>query len=148
MANVKITDFMDKNYKLEDFAHLHWEGTFQEYLDVVSGNPRVTRNCFQRINDMIQSYGTSKYTEYKKEITRYHFFDDPLDKGADAVYGIDVHLMKLVNFFMSAAAGYGTEKRVLLLHGPVGSAKSSISRPRLRAARTYSRPSARVKASS
>ena len=119
---------MDQNYKLEDFAHLHWEGTFQEYLDIVAENPRVTRNCFQRINDMIHSYGTSKYTEYKKEITRYHFFDDPFEKGSDAVYGIDVHLMKLVNFFMSAAAGYGTEKRVLLLHGPVGSAKSSISR--------------------
>ncbi len=119
---------MDKNYKLEDFAHLHWEGTFQEYLDIVAENPRVTRNCFQRINDMIHSYGTSKYIEYKKEITRYHFFNDPFEKGADAVYGIDVHLMKLVNFFMSAAAGYGTEKRVLLLHGPVGSAKSSISR--------------------
>ncbi len=128
MAKLKITDFMDKNYKLEDFAHLHWEGTFQEYLDIVAENPRVTRNCFQRINDMIQSYGTSKYIEYKKEITRYHFFNDPFEKGADAVYGIDVHLMKLVNFFMSAAAGYGTEKRVLLLHGPVGSAKSSISR--------------------
>ena len=128
MAKVEIKTFMEQNYKLEDFAHLHWEGTFQEYLDIISENPKVTRNCFQRINDMIQSFGVSKYTEYKKDITRYHFFDDPLEKGADAVYGIDVHLMKLVNFFMSAAAGYGTEKRVLLLHGPVGSAKSSISR--------------------
>ena len=71
---------------------------------------------------------TSQYTEYKKEITRYRFFDDPVEQGKDAVFGIDVHLMKLVNFFKSAAAGYGTQKRVLLLHGPVGSAKSSISR--------------------
>ncbi|MEX1099874.1 MAG: serine protein kinase, partial [Bacteriovoracaceae bacterium] len=63
-----------------------------------------------------------------KEITRYHFFDDPIENGKDAIFGIDVHLMKLVNFFKSAAQGYGTEKRVLLLHGPVGSAKSSISR--------------------
>ena len=39
MAKLKITDFMDKNYKLEDFAHLHWEGTFQEYLDIVAENP-------------------------------------------------------------------------------------------------------------
>jgi serine protein kinase len=77
---------------------------------------------------MIMSYGTSTYTEYKKEITRYHFFDDPIEDGKDAIFGIDVHLMKLVNFFKSASQGYGTEKRVLLLHGPVGSAKSSISR--------------------
>ncbi len=29
--------------------------------------------------------------------------------------------MQLVDFFKSAAQGYGTEQRVLLLHGPVGS---------------------------
>ncbi|CAM6053604.1 unnamed protein product [Sphagnum tenellum] len=35
-------------------------------------------------------------------------------------FGLDVTLMKLVHFFKSAAFGYGTEKRVLLLHGPCG----------------------------
>ncbi|MBT7610970.1 MAG: serine protein kinase [Bacteriovoracaceae bacterium] len=119
---------MDENYKAEDFKHLTWEGSFQDYVNLVSEDRRIARNAFQRINDMIISFGTETYTEYKKEITRYHFFDDPIEKGKDAVFGIDVHLMKLVNFFKSAAAGYGTEKRVLLLHGPVGSAKSSISR--------------------
>ena len=33
-----------------------------------------------------------------------------------------------MNTFKSAAKGYGTEKRVLLLHGPVGSSKSTIAR--------------------
>ncbi len=36
--------------------------------------------------------------------------------------------MQLVDFFKSAAQGYGTEKRILLLHGPVGSSKSTIAR--------------------
>ncbi len=36
--------------------------------------------------------------------------------------------MQLVNAFKSAAKGYGTERRVLLLHGPVGSSKSTIAR--------------------
>lgn len=128
MGTLNIHDFMKSNFKAEDFSHLHWSGSFQEYIDSVSKDPRIARNAFQRVHDMIMSYGTSVYTEYKKEITRYHFFDDPMENGKDAVFGIDVHLMKLVNFFKSAAAGYGTEKRVLLLHGPVGSAKSSISR--------------------
>ncbi|MCP4913003.1 MAG: serine protein kinase [Oligoflexia bacterium] len=128
MAQININEFMNENYKAEDYSHLHWSGSFQDYVDLVTKDPRIARNSFQRIHDMIMSYGTSKYTEYKKEITRYHFFDDPVENGKDAVFGIDVHLMKLVNFFKSAAAGYGTEKRVLLLHGPVGSAKSSISR--------------------
>lgn len=128
MANLDIKDFISKNYNPKDFSHLNWSGTLQEYIDVVLSNPKVARNSFQRIYDMIMSYGTSSYTEYKKEITRYHFFDDPFENGKDAIFGIDVHLMKLVNFFQSAALGYGTEKRVLLLHGPVGSAKSSIAR--------------------
>ena len=36
--------------------------------------------------------------------------------------------MQLVDFLKSAAQGYGTEKRILLLHGPVGSSKSTIAR--------------------
>ncbi len=33
-----------------------------------------------------------------------------------------------MNVFKSAAQGYGTERRIILLHGPVGSAKSTIVR--------------------
>lgn len=128
MANFDMKEFMDENYKVEDYAHLQWSGSFDEYVDLVSADSRIVRNAFQRVHDMIMSYGVETYTEYKKEITRYKFFDDPIGNGKDAVFGIDVHLMKLVNFFKAASAGYGTEKRILLLHGPVGSAKSSISR--------------------
>lgn len=128
MTNTNMNEFIRENYKAEDFSHLHWSGSFQDYIDIITEDPRVVRNAFQRVHDMIMSYGESTYTEYKKEITRYKFFDDPIGSGKDAVFGIDVHLMKLVNFFKSASAGYGTEKRVLLLHGPVGSAKSSIAR--------------------
>ena len=138
-SNLNVSDFISKNYKAEDFSHLHWQGTFQNYADMVSKDPRIARNAFQRIHDMIMSFGTSTYTEYKKEIIRYHFFDDPIEDGKNAVFGIDVHLMKLVNFFKSAASGYGTEKRVLLLHGPVGSAKSSIARLLKKGLEHYSR---------
>jgi serine protein kinase len=139
MKKIEINQYIKDNFKVDDFKHLHWRGSFQDYIDVVTANPRVTRNAFQRIHDMILSYGSSQYNEYKKEITRYHFFDDPIENGKDAVFGIDVHLMKLVNFFKSASAGYGTEKRVLLLHGPVGSAKSSIARLLKKGLEHYSR---------
>lgn len=126
--SIDIHKFIEENFSKQDFSHLNWSGSLQDYVDMVTKNPKIARNSFQRVHDMIMSFGTSTYTEYKKEITRYHFFDDPLNDGKDAIFGTDVHLMKFVNFFKSAARGYGTEKRVLLLHGPVGSAKSSISR--------------------
>ena len=47
--------------------------------------------------------------------------------------------MQLVNTFKSAALGYGTERRVILLHGPVGSAKSTIARLLKRGLEEYSR---------
>lgn len=112
----------------KEFQHLHWEGSLADYFKIVQENPSVARNAFQRMYDMIMKYGTTTYTEFKKEITHYKFFEDPIENGKDAVFGIDVQLMKLVNFLRSAALNYGTEKRVLLLHGPVGSAKSTIAR--------------------
>lgn len=123
----------------EEFRSLHWEGSLFEYLEMVKKNPQIARNAFQRMYDMVLSWGTENFVEYKKDITRYKFFDDPIDQGKDAVFGLDVQLMKLVNFFKSAAYGYGTEKRVLLLHGPVGSAKSTIARLLKKGIEGYSR---------
>lgn len=137
-----MTDWMkllnDKKLS-DDYKFHHWEGSFYEYLEMVKANPSITRNAFQRMYDMIISYGSTSYVEYKKNITHYHFFEDPIENGKDAVFGLDVQLMKLVHFFKSAALGYGTEKRVLLLHGPVGSAKSTIARVLKKGIELYSR---------
>ncbi len=124
---------------LERFREHHWEGSFADYLEIVRNRPDVARNAWQRLYDLVMSFGTETYTEYKKPITRYRFFDDPFDNGKDAVFGIDVHLMKLVNVLKSAALGFGPEKRVILLHGPVGSAKSTIVRLLKKAVEWYSR---------
>ncbi|MGE3262130.1 MAG: PrkA family serine protein kinase [Bacteriovoracia bacterium] len=126
--NKDLLKFVSGLHSPKSFQELHWEGSFSQYLDLVKENPNVTRNAFQRMYDMISGYGTSQFNEYKKEVTHYKFFEDPIENGKDAVFGLDVHMMKLVNFLRSASLGYGTEKRVLLLHGPVGSAKSTIAR--------------------
>ncbi len=119
---------ISKSRALQDLKHQTWEGSFSEYLEIVKADSRVARNAFQRVHDMVMGWGAETYKEYKKNIVHYKFFEDPLENGKDGVYGLDIPLMKLVNFLKSAALGYGTEKRVLLLHGPVGSAKSTIAR--------------------
>ncbi|HEX5445008.1 MAG TPA: serine protein kinase, partial [Pirellulales bacterium] len=113
---------------LEQFRRKNWDGSFEQYLDVVRQEPKVTRNAFERVYDMIMSYGTENYEQGREKRVRYRFFDDPDQHGADAVFGLDDALAALVNAFKSAAKGYGIEKRVLLLHGPVGSSKSTIAR--------------------
>ncbi len=123
----------------QKYRDLTWSGSFNDYLGLVKENPKVTRNAYQRLYDMIVERGTSEYTEFKKQIVRYKFFDDADNDGRDAVFGLDVPLMKLVNVLRAAALGYGTEKRVILLHGPVGSAKSTICRLLKRGLENYAK---------
>ncbi|QDV38257.1 PrkA family serine protein kinase [Tautonia plasticadhaerens] len=113
---------------LAEYQKKHWTGTFAEYLDFVARDPKVTRNAYQRVYDMILSFGTDEIVIHKEKYVRYKFFDDPIDDGHDAIFGLEKPLMNLVNVLKSAALGYGTERRVLLLHGPVGSSKSTIAR--------------------
>jgi len=123
-----ILSVVDKHINPERFREQHWEGSFHDYLDIVIKNPRVARNAFQRIYDMIMHFGCEHYTSLREEMVRYKFFSDPIDNGKDAIFGLDLALMSLVDFFKSAAHQYGTERRILLLHGPVGSSKSTIAR--------------------
>jgi serine protein kinase len=140
-TNKSLIQIVRENFdqEKERFKEEHWEGKFEEYLEIVKKNPRVARTAFQRVYDMILSHGVEEYIDNKKKITHYKFFDDPFSNGADAIYGLDIHAMKLVNIFKSAAMRYGTEKRVLLLHGPVGSAKSTIVRLLKKGLEEYSR---------
>jgi serine protein kinase len=136
------TSLLTKLGQLQDasnFKDLHWEGSFVEYLEIVRQDPKVTRTAFQRIYDMIQSYGSEEYTRNRENLIHYSFFDDPFENGRDAVFGLDRPLMELVRMFQSAARRYGTERRVLLLHGPVGTAKSTIVRLLKKGLEAYSR---------
>lgn len=138
-SGASLLQLVDQWQDREKFQQLNWVGTFQDYLDIVAQNPTVTRNAFQRIYDMIMSYGTEEFMDAKKRLIRYKFFSDQSFDGEDAIFGLEIPLMRLVNFFKSAAQGYGTEKRVLLLHGPVGSAKSTIVRRLKRGLEHYTR---------
>ena len=135
MSSRKIAQLQD--YK--EYMDLHWQGSFEDYLRLVRENPKVTRTAFQRVYDMILSYGQEEYIDNKKKLIRYNFFKDEHHGGRDAVFGLDIALMRLVNVLKSAAQRYGTEKRVILLHGPVGSSKSTIARLLKKGLEEYSR---------
>ncbi len=140
MADVtRVYDLIESEVNQEKFQELTWTGSFSQYLERVLENPRLARNAYQRVYDMIMSYGCEEYTLFKEKIVHYNFFDDPIEDGKDAIYGLDRQLMRLVGHFKSAAHGYGTEKRVLLLHGPVGSAKSTIARLLKKGLEAYAR---------
>lgn len=137
--NLNINDLIKSHYRSDRYKDLAWSGTLNDYLNLVRENPKITRNAFQRMYDMVVEAGVVDYMDVKKQITHYRFFDDEKNGGKDAVFGLDIPLMKLVNVLRSAALGYGTEKRVILLHGPVGSSKSTICRLLKRGIEEYSK---------
>lgn len=138
----ELLDRLARENPLNDFVKNNWTGSFADYLDIVRANPRATRNAHERIYDMILSHGTEEIVIHKEKLTRYRFFDDPIGAGQDAVFGLERTLANLVQILESAARGYGTERRVLLLHGPVGSSKSTIVRLLKRGLEQYSRTEA------
>lgn len=123
----------------KEFRDLNWQGTFQEYISMVKAKPKIARNAYQRLYDLILEQGTEEYLDFKKHVIHYKFFDDEQYGGRDAVFGLDVPIMKLMNVLRAAAQGYGAEKRVILLHGPVGSAKSTICRTIKKGVEAYSK---------
>ncbi len=128
VAKKSLLEKIGHLYDIDKYRELNWEGSFEEYLELVKADPRIVRTAYQRMFDMVMSYGTEEYVDNKKKIVKYPFFSDPTNNGRDAIYGLDIPLMRLLNVFKAAAFEYGTEKRIILLHGPVGSAKSTIAR--------------------
>lgn len=106
-----------------------FQGTFLDYLDIVKKNPEVAKLAHKRIYDIIMSKGMEEFKGsdnprirkiYGNEVIRkYNFFKDDF-------FGIDKVIMKLVNYFKSAAMKGEEARQVLYLVGPVGAGKSSI----------------------
>src|SRR5579862_765395 len=142
MVETRLSNMIDRIAAMQDYKlykELHWEGSFEQYLQIVRERPQVTRNAYQRVYDMIISYGTEEYIDNKKKLIRYNFFKDELGGGQNAIFGLDIPLMRLVHVLRAASEGYGPEKRVILLHGPVGSSKSTIARLLKQGIEQYSR---------
>jgi serine protein kinase len=124
MKRTKTLSELLKKSSNEKFNDLHWSGSFEEYLNLVEDQPTITRNSYQRMYDMITSYGTEEFTYCKQKVTKYKFFSQCTD--SIGIYGLEEPLMELVDVLRSAAYHYGPERRIILLHGPVGSSKSTI----------------------
>lgn len=110
--------------RLEDLRRvqegLRWEGTFRDYFELVTQNPRIAQLSHARLNDMIQAAGLERINEgTRDEVISYKFFSPEL-------FGIEEPIARLVEYFKSAAQRLEVRKRILLLMGPVGGGKSTL----------------------
>jgi len=110
--------------RLEDLRREHealrWEGTFRDYFELVTQNPRIAQLSHARINDMVHAAGIERVNEgTQHEVVSHNFF-------ASELFGIEEPIARLVEYFKSAAQRLEVRKRILLLMGPVGGGKSTI----------------------
>jgi serine protein kinase len=131
-----LKDLIHAGEEKARFTALSWEGSFDDYLDLVEENPLVCRNAWQRMLDMIEHFGWEETPDGGRS---WKLFGDPMQGGRDAVYGLDAPLADLVRTIRAGACGFGPERRVVLLHGPVGSSKSTIARLLKRGLEAYTR---------
>ncbi|MDP4146506.1 MAG: PrkA family serine protein kinase [Bacillota bacterium] len=106
-----------------------FEGTLLEYIQLVRDNPDIVKLSHKRMYDIIMGKGHEvlkpeenpriKKIYGNEIIKKYNFFRDDF-------FGIDRILMKMVNYFYSAAMKGEEARQVLYLVGPVGAGKSSL----------------------
>lgn len=112
--------------------------SFSEYLDEVVANPRAhIRAAAQYFHDVIEHFSSYSVNLPVGEVKRYKAFDAPYDQGEGQVMGqerVQAHLVRQIHNFVRA----GRVDRLLLLHGPNGSAKTSLIQALTRSAEVYS----------
>lgn len=102
--------------------------SFDEYFAYFTSNPGTElRTAAQYMRDCMDHYGSTELEQPEGHVVRYRIFDCPWDDGRDRLVGQEV----AQQFFYGALNNFireGRVTRLVLFHGPNGSAKSSFIR--------------------
>src|SRR5215813_2155635 len=112
----------------DDFTRNRRVMSFVEYLNLVVADPiRQLRSSTQYIVDCLDHYGTSMVKYPWGEVRRFHLFDAPWAGGEDRLFGqepVQNAAYRVLRSFVQD----GRPNKLILLHGPNGSAKSTFIR--------------------
>src|SRR5688572_14229337 len=116
--------------------------SFQEYLELFASDPvRHSRDASRYLRDTFEHYGKVTLDRPWGTETRFRLFDLPfVDDGAgapDALVGQEAIQGELYRV-LSNFAREGRPNRIVLMHGPNGSAKSTAAACIMRALEHYS----------
>jgi predicted Ser/Thr protein kinase len=122
----------------ESFARNRRVMSFGEYFSLFAGDAsRQVRSAAQYVRDVFDHFGTEIVRTPRGLQTHWKLFDCPWDGGKDALAGqeeVQAAVYRLVSNF----AREGRTNRLILLHGPNGSAKSTFVASLQRAMEHYS----------
>ena len=121
-----------------DFAKNRTLLSFEEYLQLFSAAPRLqARNAAQYLKDAIDSFGSEQVSHPSGQVRRFKVFDAVKDGHQVRVAGqeeVQNALYRLLGNFVRG----GRINKLILMHGPNGSAKSSLAESLKRGLEIYS----------
>lgn len=122
----------------DSFARNRRVMSFGEYLTLFAQSPQLqVRSAAQYVRDVFEHYGKETITSARGTYVRYKLFDCPWDAGKDRLMGQE-EVQDAVYRLVSNFAREGRTNRLILLHGPNGSAKSTLLACLQRAMEHYS----------
>lgn len=122
----------------DDFTRNRRVLSYAEYLNLVVAEPtRQLRSSTQYLVDCFDHYGSSNITYPWGEVRHFHLFDAPWANGEDRLFGQE-HVQNAVYRTLRSFVQDGRPNKLILLHGPNGSAKSTFIRCLGRALENYS----------
>lgn len=126
----------------ERFHHGRLQLSFSEYLDLFSSDPRrYGRDAAMYLKDMFDHYGTESVIRPTGALTRWKLFDLPWESGPEAhrfaLVGQEDVQAEVYRVLANFVRG-GRANRVMLLHGPNGSSKSTVAACIMKALEDYS----------
>ncbi len=99
--------------------------SFEDYLELVTQEPWITRDSTQLLHDMMLSEGVEHMMIAGKPVKHtYEFFESAKMIGDYVVFGQQKAKENLVEKIHNASRGMEASKRLWILLGPPGSAKS------------------------
>jgi serine protein kinase len=116
--------------------------SFAEYLDLFASNPvRYSRDASRYLRDVFDHYGTTGVDHPWGHFTRWNLFDLPWESAGTLPRGALIGQEPVQEEIYRALSNFvreGRPSRLVLLHGPNGSAKSTIVGCLMRALEHYS----------
>ncbi|HIA04557.1 MAG TPA: serine protein kinase PrkA, partial [Myxococcales bacterium] len=137
---MKASDYLDRlGQQLSDeFEAKRRVMSFEEYLDLFVSTPRGhARSAAQYMLDCFHYFGESEIETALGPVRRWNLFDAPFDDGRDKLVGqeaVQDAIYRIVTNFTRQRV----VNKMILLHGPNGSAKSSLLACLGRALEAYS----------
>ena len=146
VSSNEVLSLLDQTIK-KDFESNRRLLSFDEYVQLIAERPEVhLRGCAEYMTDMMDHYGktpvsgnaTSQESEEKLHGTfRFHLFDFPIEGVVPKLVGQEAVQTQIYNCLRTFVR-QGMNNKLILLHGPNGSAKSTIAHAMMASMERYS----------